>query len=491
MTGQGNPHTAETLVEELGRLAEMEADQDDEHRQLLHAVAVLWTWLEGHMLVLGSLREKPMLIRESVELGGSSFDGITEAEIERVAESPIRNAAELLARIDAYLGFPSAPFARLAKGVAGRDVVVAWRRPALARALHDNPTPPGSVEHPSLMTLAPRLLVSPIDFNGISLNVSAPSSEHWERAMRVLEKGIAPVDETATREGRQRGSRLEVHLDTLGPHGLSGWSPPPDARTGCFKSCDIDGNDEERCVEAAEKAIENASKQPSVLVMPELAATPTVLEGIEAKLSGQRGGPGLTVVGMYHDEPADRADVDPSLADEAQLATHVNEAVVLGPTGAELWRHRKLSCAQLSLEGRDDPVAEDIRLGTELRVIPTPLGMVAVVICLDAFAPHVRERLVASPADVLLIPSLSPHVHRHRDSLQHLVQVLWGIAFVCNRAVETREGEGEETIWNSDRTRSFAAGQRQAAIPVQPSPDSHPSFVFKLSEPIAETAEDT
>ena len=87
-----------------------------------------------------------------------------------------------------------------------------------------------------------------------------------------------------------------------------------------------------------------------------------------------------------------------------------------------------------------DYYTEDIVLGSKLQVAPTPLGVLTLLICLDSFVPHVRERVLASPAEVLLIPSLSPTVRRHRTSVEHLAEALWAIAFVCNRAPTAPSG---------------------------------------------------
>jgi hypothetical protein len=179
-------------------------------------------------------------------------------------------------------------------------------------------------------------------------------------------------------------------------------------------------------------------------------------------------------VGLYHLTPDDEPDTDASLLGDAKLAERVNEAVVLGPDGTELWRQRKLSRAEGPRPGSDERYLEHIRLGKELKVIQTPIGIVSVVICLDVFADHLARRLASSPIDVLLIPSLSPKVERHRWALQRLVQTLWGIGFVCNRTPDGR--------WNGYEHRSFWAVHREAYhVPDELAETSHPSFVFKLA----------
>ncbi|HXR61713.1 MAG TPA: nitrilase-related carbon-nitrogen hydrolase, partial [Solirubrobacterales bacterium] len=233
------------------------------------------------------------------------------------------------------------------------------------------------------------------------------------------------------------------------------------------------------CVEAVEQAVEDASGAPSLLVLPELGATERVLKAVKTKLAQTPKAPALTVVGMYHQQNLERPDFE-GLAGDGEIADYVNEAVVLGPTGSELWRHRKLSCAQgrVSAKPGAAEVTEDICLGTELGVVDTPLGWLTVVICLDSFAPHSRQRLATSPASVLLVPSLSPRVLRHRDSLQHLVQELWAAAFVCNRAPQGPA----PAIWSAPKTRSFWTASKEILVVPAIRAEDRPAFVFQLRE---------
>ncbi len=279
---------------------------------------------------------------------------------------------------------------------------------------------------------------------------------------------------------------LRVYLDSLDEEGLSGFERVEDGncKVGCYRKEKIDDAEEARCVEEAKQAVRAVEGESSILLMPELAATPPVVAAVEAELKSQNEAgtaPALTILGLYHHIPEESPELDRDLVREGELAEWVNEAVVLGPDGTELWRHRKLSSA-----ADDEGFVEDIRLGERLRLLRTPIGIVTVVICLDAFAPHVRERVLASPAEVLFVPSLSPSIHRHRTSLEHLVQVLWGAAFVCNRGPEAVEGG---TVWDEPRNRSFWAVQRRSA---ESSPerteDGRPSFVFKLAEEMARGA---
>lgn len=438
----------------------------------VRTVAVLWTWLEANMVALGSLRDKPSMIYEAA-LQAPAYDSLTEDLLTWLAERPLRNAAELLARISETLGPRRATVIVPAIGFGGAEVLVAWRNSALVTAINaaedDNEAddPPTAVENPSLSALARNIVVCPRHLNGIELRNIDPLGEEWDASKRRLDRGLAGPEPT-----------LQVHLDTLGTHGLSGGHVDKDRPLGSYRESRISDEDQDACIEAAELAIEHASGVPSVLVLPELGATEPVLEAVKAKLARTPKAPALTVVGMYHREIAERPDFG-DLAVDAEIADYVNEAVVVGPGGSELWRHRKLSCAQGRVS--DEPgaveVTEDICLGTELGVIDTPLGWLSVIICLDSFAPHSRQRLASSPASVLLVPSLSPRVLRHRDSLQHLVQELWAAAFVCNRAPYG----SERAIWSAEKTRSFWTASKEILVIPEAEAPGRPAFVFDLA----------
>lgn len=509
-----------------GLLSALRQARADPASPLTRSIAVLWTWLDRHLLTLGSLREKPGAIR-SAALRSEGFAGdVTDDVLAWVSEEPLRNAAELLARMELYLVPREGLLAERVPSIDGSEVVVAWRDPALAIAVqpserpeHDDPRlhderPPSADEHPSLSTLAPRLSVSPVYLRGIEVELLATDSKHWHSSQTKLRTGVT-----------EPAYRLAVHLDTLGPHGMSGWKGDDERSIGCFEPATIIPEDHQRCEDAARLAVRRAAGESTVLVMPELSATPRVHSAIVAELRRmaeeekkerrkkkkkkvRSRSPALTVTGLYHMPPAAPLSVDRALVKDAPLATRVNEAVALAPDGTELWRHRKLSSAEGRIkkvdakQNRDDADAEtdepdsgdadsstrersyveDIVLGTKLAVAQTPIGMVAILICLDAFAGHIRERVQSSPAEVLLVPSLSPHVHRHRDSVQHLVQGLWGAAFVCNRGYATGE---ESSVWNEPNNRSFWAIQREAVhVPRKRPSDAHPSFVFRLNRKV-------
>lgn len=434
-------------------------------------VAIIWTWLECNQRKLGSLREKHTLIQAVLE--GEEFHGLTGDTFTWLEENPLRNAAELLVRLNQTYGDASWPEVEYSFGVDGSEVIVCWRASLLVKSLGGADLPQASNEYPTPAALAPSLLVCPRVINDVSVDVHEPESLEWEELLLGLEKGLSSEGSAA----------LQVHLDTLGDHGLSGEHLDEERRVGRFDPEVASAEDQSACELAAQKAVARAAGPSSLLVMPELAVTPQVLKAIKKKLRETENAPLLTVAGLYHLRPDEPPPPDDPVIGTTGWAEYVNEAVVLGPEGEELWRHRKLTCAAAEItekaaNPKDPPrkssVAEDITLGETLRVVPTTLGIVAVVICLDTFADHARERIAKSPANVLLVPSLSKTALRHRTSLPHLVKALWGIAFVCNRWVVAGS-------WNDERSRSFwAIDHRPVEVPDGKDPDGHPSFVFSV-----------
>jgi predicted amidohydrolase len=454
MAGEQSDRGGDVLV------AKLRAAEGD----MTEVIALLWTWLELNLLDLGSLREKPPTIRGEA-LAAPPFQGMTDGLLDWVAESPLRNGAELLARIGSRLGDGDVGITATATGFGGEPVVVSWRRSELVKRMPGPDYPPPSVnEQPSLTTLAPSLLVCPAVVEEIDLSVHKPLGAEWELAQRKLESGIVGSDPT-----------LEVHLDSLGEEGLSAWWVDGELAVAALREEDVSSEQHAHALIAVQKAVREASGPSRILVLPELAATDGVLAAIaeELRILG-REAPALTVVGRYH-HPADDALEHP------ELGRYVNEAVVLGPQGGVLWTHRKLTSAGGKVPTKDGPrdVTEDILLGRSLTVVGSPLGDLALAICLDAFARHSRERLSRSPANVLFIPSLSPKVLRHQTSLEQLVQVLFGIAFVCNRAPAVVQGKSN---WDDPENRSFWAIQRKQVKDPVASDGQRPSFVFRLTQ---------
>jgi predicted amidohydrolase len=424
------------------------------------ALAVLWTWLEPRLQDLGSRRVKGPEIVENAERK-PAYTGLNEELRDSLRSDPVVGAAEMMARVAHGIAATGQPLMREARGFDGEAVLVSWGESELVRKASGIDFIPSTREHPSLTTLAPCLDVSPVDERGLLLKGRQARGLSWEAALNSLQEELATEN-----------PKLSVHLDTLGQHGLSGWSKPEGGLGGYFG--EPDDADRKACEEAARAAVRRASEHDGagLLVLPELAATDSVLAAIRAELRTARHPPALTVVGLRHVEAEDPSQ---------DCSNHLNEAVVLAPDGKELWRHRKLTEAgAVDGIGEYEPFIEDILLGETLAVFQTPIGNFAVVICLDSFAERARERLARSPANILLIPSLSESVMPHRVSLQQLVVRLAAIAFVCNRSPVKSEGDG---LWNGKKARSFWV--MVLSSPVIPpakrgSELSSPSFVYTL-----------
>jgi predicted amidohydrolase len=178
-------------------------------------------------------------------------------------------------------------------------------------------------------------------------------------------------------------------------------------------------------------AVDAASRaRAALLVFPELALSPPVLAGLcEHLASGATNSyPILTVAGLCH---------TPLSGDQ-----HVNEAVVVGPRGQELHRHRKLTA---HVDGGG--VREKTAAGLVLGVLETPCGNLATPICLDVFAVGTRALLEGSHATLLLVPSLSPKVSAHQAAAKAFGVLRWGSTFVCNRTLDGYHKGAESFYW--------------------------------------------
>jgi predicted amidohydrolase len=188
-------------------------------------------------------------------------------------------------------------------------------------------------------------------------------------------------------------------------------------------------------VEIVERAMETASqKKATILVFPELSFTPYMLERAQQILAanGVGGYPILTVAGLCHAPLSAEGDI------------HVNEAVLLGPDGRELHRHRKLTCFTVA-EG-EDVCSERTHIGDTLRIIETAVGNLALLICLDFFAEHCERRVRASHANLLVVPSLSPKTSAHETAAQRYIASQLATTFVSNQTLPGGDPEKAESF---------------------------------------------
>lgn len=206
-----------------------------------------------------------------------------------------------------------------------------------------------------------------------------------------------------------------------------------------------------------ETALGEAAKQRvTILIFPELAIPPNLANRVRAILNGHGsdGHPILTCLALCHaDAPGDGN-------------SDVNEAVLLGPEGRELHRHRKLEPFTI---GTDFPCGERIETGSTIAVIETPVGNLQILICLDLFHVRTRTAVERSYANVLLVPSLSPKISAHQTAAAGFGASQLASTFVCNRWLRPT---GEEAT-------SFYLVPRRDARLVKHLPD-HQKFPYLL-----------
>ncbi len=253
---------------------------------------------------------------------------------------------------------------------------------------------------------APHVLVLPVERAG-EIRVES-------RRLRELDRFL----DSRLWQERARGSLrimlwpLTVHIDYPALDELSG-TPPP------FISLRDPRNEGALQEEVVSALSEAQRRHVTVLIFPELAIPPSV-EATVKRFMANAGGeayPLLTVLPLCHarlsDEPLD-----------------VNEAVLLGPGGTDLFRHRKVSPFSVRSEY---PCGERIRTGDMITVLESAIGNITLLICLDLFHERVRGAVGASHANLFLVPSLSGSTTAHRTRATDLGAVRLASTFVSNR----------------------------------------------------------
>jgi predicted amidohydrolase len=199
----------------------------------------------------------------------------------------------------------------------------------------------------------------------------------------------------------------------------------PAANGGRFVRVSVAAGDDERRLELAHAVAEARLQKAAILILPELSIAERDVLILREILSahGPDDFPILTIAGIEHTR-RDRA--------------WVNEAVTVGPDGRQLRRHRKLS--RFGANG----LAEDTQTGTRFDVMESPIGNLAVLICLDVFHPAVRRVVEASHANVLLAPSLSEKTSAHESAARSYLSSNLAATFLSNRGTgqpdEARHG---------------------------------------------------
>ncbi len=88
----------------------------------------------------------------------------------------------------------------------------------------------------------------------------------------------------------------------------------------------------------------------------------------------------------------------------------VNEAILLGPDGRELARHRKL--ASFTADRR---LSEKLEVGQTLTVLESAAGNLVPLICLDLPNVAISALLKQTHGNVILVPSLSSTTSAHSN----------------------------------------------------------------------------
>jgi predicted amidohydrolase len=194
-------------------------------------------------------------------------------------------------------------------------------------------------------------------------------------------------------------------------------SPPPDEIL-----LDTVRNESELQAEIRQALAAARSAKVTLLIFPELSVPLRTEEMIRQELSrsGVDGHPILTLFGCCHRQPSDGG-------------RPVNEAVLLGPSGAELHRHRKLVRFTDYRFGEHHPVPEKVETGTVVTVLESAFGNLVPLICIDFINEAVEEVLFRCHGNLYPVPSLSPETNAHQVKAVRLQVHNLAATFVCNR----------------------------------------------------------
>ena len=201
---------------------------------------------------------------------------------------------------------------------------------------------------------------------------------------------------------------------------------PPTRRLTLASLCTVD-REEEIMQEVLEAVQEARALKATVLLFPELTLTPELVDALSQELAAQTTPwPALTLLGACHRAQPGRNNF-------------LNEAILLGPNGAELHRHQKFTKFTHDVDGCW--ITERIDMGETLTVLESPLGNLVPIICLDLFQDATRGALLACHGNLFLVPSLSPSTRPHLDAARLYHRQRLVSSFVCNRWLETNSDD--------------------------------------------------
>jgi predicted amidohydrolase len=190
-------------------------------------------------------------------------------------------------------------------------------------------------------------------------------------------------------------------------------------------------------VAALQHVLERAyERRAAVLVLPELRMPPPLLEATRQFLRRQAitSERGILVVaaGSWHiDMPGGR---------------RFNRCVVLDHEGEDLWLHDKLREYEITAQNVADkpdfyrPIGvgpggavEAIHRGQELQFYDSIIGRLAAAICVGFFSPDVQSLLLASGANLFLVPAMTPSITAIEACSEALVhtQLAYTLAANC------------------------------------------------------------
>jgi hypothetical protein len=201
----------------------------------------------------------------------------------------------------------------------------------------------------------------------------------------------------------------------------------------------------------------------TLLLFPELAVPTATEERIHQALMprGVGGYPILTLFGCCH-RPSSRGRL------------YLNEAVLLGPDGTELHRHRKLVPFTDYRFGEGHPVGENLETGKILTILESAIGNLTPLICIDLLNDEVKEVVRRSHGSLLPVPSFSEETKAHRHAAVTLQVRARAGTFVCNRW----------TTPLSKDTTSFYRVPRQNGLTLHwPNSGGSPYLLFDLTDP--------
>lgn len=160
----------------------------------------------------------------------------------------------------------------------------------------------------------------------------------------------------------------------------------------------------------------------TLLLFPELA----IPSGTENKIrrdlarNGIDGHPILTLFGCCH-------------CPSAEENLYLNEAVLLGPDGFELHRHRKLVPFTDYRFGEAHPVCEPLETGKTITILESAVGNLTPLICIDLLNDGIKEVVRRSHGNLFAVPSFSEETKAHRHAAITLQVRARASTFVCNR----------------------------------------------------------